>query len=97
MKKTKTIEEQWKNLPANYSDGFYAKRGGFQHSKVYEERLQFVKNKVIEREEEIIEIIKNFKVPKKVRVISDGVDVNDEYKQEFYNRLMELIIKKIKM
>jgi len=95
MKKL-TIKKQWENLSANKTDGFYADRKGLQHTVVYKERLQFVEDKVMEREEEIIKIIRNFKIPDNAKIIPDGVDVRDEYKENFYNLMIELIIKQIK-
>ena len=83
-----SIEKEWEMLPANCRDGFYAKRGGFEHTQSHQERLQFIKDKIKEREEEII---------KTIELINE---TNPVYESDDYDRgrkdMKEEIIDKVK-
>ena len=48
VKDTRTkLEKEWEELPANRRDGFYGENG-LEHSKAYNERLEFIKEKIKE-------------------------------------------------
>ena len=46
-KQIKQLENKWEKLSANRRDGFYNDKG-FQHSKVYLERLEFIKEMIMQ-------------------------------------------------